>query len=109
MNLTIDHKMTFVKIVLSILAVSLFFLAISGIYDNKLEKRLGGELMNGVSIVAPANEFDENPFSPVKLLNANWIAVMPYAFTDGEKPEVIYDHSKQWWGERSSGLTGVQT
>ena len=37
--------------------------------------------MNGVSFVAPARAFVQNPFGHATAINADWIAVMPFALT----------------------------
>jgi hypothetical protein len=59
--------------------------------------------MNGVSFVAPRNIITANQMLPVKELNANWIAVTPYAFSKSGFPEVTFNYDRQWWGERMDG------
>ena len=61
------------------------------------------EKMNGVSFVAPPKAFQENPFDPVVHVNANWVAVMPYAFSVKDSPLIHFDSERQWWGERTVG------
>ena len=41
----------------------------------------------------------------VQAVNAEWVAVIPYAFTMPGRPTVSYNHSTQWWGERPEGVT----
>jgi hypothetical protein len=65
------------------------------------------EKMRGVSFVAPPKAFLKNPFKPVKDLNADWVAVMPYAFSLPGSPRIHFDTEKQWWGERTEGT--IQT
>jgi len=62
--------------------------------------------MKGLNFVAPPRAFTTNPMEAVKEVNANWIAVIPYAFTRPGQPKVQYNnHGKyqQWWGERPEG------
>ena len=59
--------------------------------------------VNGVSFVGPPREYTNDPFTYVKNINANWAALMPYAFCDPNRPEIKYD-VQQWWGETSQGI-----
>lgn len=61
------------------------------------------DFMNGVSFVAPSREIGSNPFMPVKMINADWVALMPFAFISEKTPEVIFDRERQWWGEKTIG------
>jgi hypothetical protein len=61
--------------------------------------------MNGLTFVAPPEPFKENPFVPINNVGANWIAVVPYAFTMPGKPHVKYDsNGMHWWGEKPAGI-----
>lgn len=61
--------------------------------------------INGLSFVAPPDPFALNPMPAVKSVGANWIAVVPYAFTRPGQPVVHYnEHGWQWWGERPEGV-----
>lgn len=61
--------------------------------------------MNGLTFVAPPEPFPANPMLPVKAVGANWIAVVPYAFTRKDQPAVFYnEHHGQWWGECPEGV-----
>lgn len=91
------------KLVFPVFVTMLLFLTLISITDNDIVARDELDLMNGVSFVAPRNAFTENPFSPVVDINANWVAIIPYAFIDGNTPEVWFDNEKQWWGEKSEG------
>ena len=91
------------KILFPASIVILLFLMFMSITDNDIVA--GDEIgfMNGVSFVAPPNEFTENPFSSIVDINANWVAIMPFAFTNGNTPEVLFDRERQWWGEKTKG------
>ncbi len=61
--------------------------------------------MNGLTFVAPPEPFPANPMPAVKSTGANWIAVVPYAFTRPGQPTVHYsEFGGQWWGERPEGV-----
>ena len=55
-------------------------------------------------MVAPPEEFSKNPIPPIKDVNANWIAVIPYGYSKKGLPSVYYNSDWQWWGERSKGI-----
>ncbi len=65
-----------------------------------------GKKMNGLTMVAPWEPFKSDPMAEAKTVMANWIAVVPYAFSPGGKGRVIYNEQKgqQWWGERPEGV-----
>ncbi|MBK8922052.1 MAG: hypothetical protein IPM81_11155 [Saprospirales bacterium] len=61
--------------------------------------------VKGLTLVAPPEPFPADPIPAVKNTGANWIAVVPYAFTRLGQPSVRYDeHGWQWWGERPVGV-----
>lgn len=61
--------------------------------------------INGLTFVAPPEPFTTNPMTAVTDLGANWISVIPYAFTRPDVPDVRYnENGRQWWGERPVGV-----
>lgn len=61
--------------------------------------------VRGLSCVAPSAPFTHDPMAEAQTYHADWIAVIPYAFTPRNAPAVRYDHSThQWWGERPEGI-----
>ena len=63
------------------------------------------EKLKGLSMVAQPDSFKYNPMLDVQKVKANWVAVIPYAFTRTNEPSVIYNTKKwQWWGERPIGV-----
>ncbi len=61
--------------------------------------------MQGLNFVAPPRAFEKNPMMAVKEVGAEWIAVIPYAYTPKDKATVRYNSSGwQWWGERPEGV-----
>ncbi len=62
------------------------------------------ERIDGVSCVAPPSVYQEGAFDSITAINAEWVAILPYAYLDPDDPEVVYDLSWQWWGETSEGV-----
>lgn len=61
--------------------------------------------INGISLVASRDSLNTNHITPLIKLNANAVALMPYAFmADNENPELIYNIERQWFGERPEGI-----
>lgn len=81
----------------------LILLVLIGTTENEPNFEAEIHFMNGVSFVAPPSEFESNPFYPLNEINAGWVAVMPYAFSSLENPEIIFDSERQWWGETTDG------
>jgi hypothetical protein len=61
--------------------------------------------VKGLTLVAPPDSFLANPMPAVQSVGANWIAVVPYAFTPPGKADLHYNVKQmQWWGERPEGV-----
>jgi hypothetical protein len=63
--------------------------------------------IDGVCFVAPRNPLVLNDLKPIQQINADWVAVVPYAFALEGEPIIHYGHERQWWGERAEGI--IQT
>ncbi len=61
-------------------------------------------MLKGLNFVAPPRAFPVNPMHAVKEVNANWIAVIPYAYTIQGESKVYFNTNRQWWGERVDGV-----
>jgi len=59
--------------------------------------------INGVSLVNPHFEADSSHFKSLQKVNAQWVAIIPYAFSRQNDPQVYFNNDKQWWGEREEG------
>jgi len=62
------------------------------------------QLLKGLSFVAPPDPFSNNPMDAVREVNAEWIAVIPYAYTMVGEPKVYFNTDRQWWGEKEEGV-----
>ena len=65
------------------------------------------EKIDGVSFVSPRADFPDEWMQEIRHVNAEWVAIVPYAFSPGHVPEVTFDHVRQWWGERSEGTRAL--
>lgn len=62
------------------------------------------EKINGVSFVASQDTITIKHISPVKQINANYAAVMPFGFIrDVNHPEIMFNTDRQWFGETKVG------
>jgi hypothetical protein len=61
--------------------------------------------INGLSFVASPKIPDSSSFLTIKSVNANWAALMPFAFmTAVNKPTLTYNQQRQWKGETIEGV-----
>ncbi|MEM0992284.1 MAG: hypothetical protein AAF847_16420 [Bacteroidota bacterium] len=75
------------------------------VVDHPPHESFGTEKpMEGLTFVAPPNPFPQNPMPPIQEVGADWIALVPYAFTRQNNPQVFYGSDRQWWGERVVGI-----
>ncbi|NJB82145.1 glycoside hydrolase family 113 [Wenyingzhuangia aestuarii] len=63
--------------------------------------------INGVSLVSPPKSVNEVPFVDLHQINANWVAIIPFAFSKDTAPNVYFDHDRQWWGEKTEGVVAM--
>lgn len=70
----------------------------SEVIEKKMEK------INGLSFVASSSPFAIGELEILKQTNASHVAIMPFGFLPSLKSaDVMFDHKRQWWGERSEG------
>jgi hypothetical protein len=62
-----------------------------------------GVKMKGVNLVAPSQPIDSSVFSPIRRVNAEWVAVVPYGFCREGEPHFYFNMNKMWWGETLDG------
>ncbi len=67
------------------------------------EPKVVVEKIDGVNFVSPPQDFPDHWMDSIHQINADWVSIVPYAFSRGHVPEVMFDHGRQWWGERSEG------
>ncbi|MCG8321377.1 MAG: hypothetical protein MI921_17875 [Cytophagales bacterium] len=74
------------------------------IYLSNNEKKRVNLFIKGVNLEAPPSPFDSMALKNIKDIQANWISIIPYAFTSTESPRFYFDGKRQWWGEKSEGV-----
>ena len=77
----------------------LLFFWLQFFWDEPPEK-----VINGVSLVSPRGPVGDTAYVSLQQINANFVAMIPYAFCPKDRPAVIFDHPRQWWGERINGM-----
>lgn len=60
--------------------------------------------ITGISLVAPKDKVDDSWTTSVRQMNAEWVAILPYAWTPQGKTAVSLKEAQAWWGERTEGL-----
>jgi len=60
--------------------------------------------INGVSLEMPPNEIGGEHIRKLNEVNAGWVAMIPFGFSQPTEPEVRY-HSGHWWGETVEGTS----
>ena len=63
--------------------------------------------IKGLSMVAPPRPFKGDPTTEIRNVGANWVAIMPFAYTPPKQATVIYNppNWNQWWGELPEGVS----
>jgi hypothetical protein len=72
-------------------------LAIHGTREKSLK-------INGASLVAPHDSTVIVNLTDVHQIKANWVAVIPFAFSRKGTPGVTFNHERQWWGEKPEAI-----
>ncbi len=76
----------------------------TGITCNNLTGQNKPGKITGVNFVGPAKKMEASAMKAVSSINAQWIAVNPYAMSKKGFPQVTFNFDRQWWGERSDGI-----
>lgn len=69
-----------------------------------LSVQLNGQKIDGITMVAPPQQFKTNPMEDIQAVHADWIALVPFGFSRKGQPEVSFGSKSQWWGERLEGI-----
>lgn len=87
-------------LLLCLLAAGMYFLDDNG-------KRIHvprNDIINGISFEAPQRIIEKQELVSAKEIHANWVALMPFAFSREKDPQLVFDRPRQWWGERAEGI-----
>lgn len=62
------------------------------------------EKMCGVNFVAPQFKSDNMGLDQVQNLNANWVALTPFAYMEVDDPSILFPSKETYWGNRPENL-----
>jgi hypothetical protein len=62
------------------------------------------EKINGVNFVSPKYKSKLDGIDSLKSINANWIALCPFALLESNSSNIVFNSSKNWWGDTKIGL-----
>jgi hypothetical protein len=63
-----------------------------------------GDKMNGVSLEMPFSPIGKEKMAELKQTNADWVAMIPYGYTEKNGARVFFNYSSDsWWGESLNG------
>ncbi len=83
--------------------IILLFLVVLGC--SSCQSTLIKDKTNGISLVASRDSLTSNELDYLLEVNANAVALMPYAFLNTEKgPQLYFNQDRQWFGERAEGI-----
>ncbi|MEM8907050.1 MAG: hypothetical protein AAGD05_04315, partial [Bacteroidota bacterium] len=60
--------------------------------------------MCGVNFVAPQFKTNKLGLTSLQQINANWIALTPFAYLESEKPTIDYPAQETYWGNRPQNM-----
>ncbi len=63
--------------------------------------------IKGISYESPSNSVGAEIYGPMRNVNANYVAIIPFGFVRPGNPTVYYDLNWQWWGERTEGVASL--
>lgn len=64
-----------------------------------------GQKINGLSFVASRDSITSEHVNPVINVNANYVSLMPFAFTRGlHSPNITFRYKRRWFGEKERGV-----
>ena len=97
-------KAVFTLFVFVVMLSSTCFSQVGGsVITAPTRKKADEAKIGGISLVAPVNKTDDKWVPPVTRINAGWVALLPYGYSYSNKPRVVYNMSRQWWGEQIEG------
>src|SRR5678815_3669416 len=60
--------------------------------------------INGAGMVASSGPLEDEELVKLENLSVNYICLLPFAYVRENEPQVFYNSSRQWWGERPEGI-----
>jgi hypothetical protein len=73
--------------------------------NKAVDPKATASKINGITLVATRDSIDHTAILPFKNYNANYAAIIPYAWMQSlEEPKVTYEEIRGWWGEKPHGV-----
>jgi len=66
---------------------------------------LQAQKIKGITMVAPPSSYKTNPITPIQDISSDFIKVVPYGYTRQGNTNLVFNISRQWWGERVEGVS----
>jgi len=63
--------------------------------------------ITGVNLEMPSEVIDQAKLDSIGSINAEWVALIPYGFTEKGDSKVQYGYNYQWWGETEEGSIAI--
>jgi len=63
--------------------------------------------VTGVNFVAPAKPVENDCYKALDAIDAKWIALNPYSFSEPGKAKLNHNINWQWWGEKNVGVEAM--
>jgi len=82
----------------------MLFFQLVFLYSNNIKIESKEDKINGINFVSPIKKVSVNCILSTKRVNANWIALCPFAFMYPNNPKVEYNVPKNWWGDKPEGI-----
>ncbi len=90
-------------IIIAAVSASAIFTGILFLADKEIF--FDHERVNGVNLVSTNDPLNRNDLHELTKVNANWVALVPYAFSRKDELFVKFDYKRQWFGEKTQGIT----
>jgi len=87
-------------IIASVVASALFAGVL--VFGSK-ETFMPNDRINGLNLVATRTTLTRDEIRDFRKVNANWVSIIPYAFSRKDEPMVRFDYQRQWYGEKPEG------
>jgi len=63
--------------------------------------------INGLNLVGSPQKFPSSYFQAIDSIGANYVSIIPFAFSQPGEPSVAYNQNWQWWGEQPRGVVNM--
>lgn len=93
------------KKIILLIATFLLIIGSGSAYYHFSTIRLTEMKYKGMNLVAPIKSLNNSTFDELKALHVNAVSLSPYAFVNVENASVYFNNERQWWGEKTEGIT----